>query len=104
MRIKCRRTTNGLGSRKLSPTRYRGNSRRPEDDRTFFRGDTGTDGTRRGCNVGVALRHDHARVLRNVWQRPHGAIWHDSGTDGLSLSQESEIRDQESKGDVSETS
>src|SRR6267143_861325 len=64
---------------------------------------SGIDGTRRGCNVGVALRHDHARVLRNVCQRPYGAIWHDSGTDGLSPSQESEIRDQESKGDVSET-
>src|SRR5438445_3069012 len=103
MRIECRRTTNGLGSGKLSPARYCSSSRRPEDDRTFFRGDTGIDGTRRGCNVGVALRHDHARVLRNVCQRPYGAIWHDSGTDGLSPSQESEIRDKEPKGVVSET-
>src|SRR3989442_14078732 len=99
MRIKCRRTTNGMGSRKLSPERYCSNSKRPEDERTFFRGDTGIDGMRRGCNVGVPLQHDHARVLRNVCQRAHGAIWHDSETDGLSHSQESEIRDQESKAD-----
>src|SRR5438128_10166060 len=104
MRIKCRRTTNGLGSRKLSPARYRSNSRRPEDDRTFFRGDTGIDGTRRGCNVGVALRHDHARVLRNVCKRTYGSVRNNRGPDGTGVREEPKLRIEEPKCHVSEAS
>src|SRR5467141_4042607 len=46
--------------------------------------DPGTNGQSRRRHVGIPLRHNNARILRNVRDRPYGKVRNHRGTNGAS--------------------